>query len=132
MAGVMYVYYFAHLSDDPERWVQRLDSRREMLRRMATQSLSGEYPDAERADSLSVSDEVAVGQGYAIPFRWDAPQLFNDGLNGELTLQPIRPGLTQLAMRGSYTPPGQEDPWHAHRRVEAVVKKLMDSVAASS
>ena len=131
IAEIMYVYYFVHLDDQPEIWVRDLDRRREMLSRLASESLRNEYPNAERGDLLSVSEVKAVGSGFSIPVSWEAPGLFV-GLDGELSLQPVRPGLTQLALRGSYTPPRRGESWDAHRGVEAVVKGFLDSVAVAT
>lgn len=131
MVGVMYVYYFVHLDEEPEIWVRNRDACREVLSQLASKSLRDEYPSARVGDLLSSLDARPVGNGFSIPFRWDVPQLFRDGLNGELNLQPVRPGLTQLALRASYTSPVRDEPWDAHRRVEAVVKKFLDSIADS-
>lgn len=124
------MYYFVHLDEEPEIWV-RNRGECEMLRSLASKSLRDEFPSARVEDSLSLLDARPVGNGFSLPLRWDVPQLFLDGLNGELNLQPVRPGLTQLALRASYISPGRDEPWDAHRRVEAVVKKFLDSLAAS-
>lgn len=128
---MMYVYYFVHLDEEPETWVRSREGYRKMLSLLASRALRDEYPSAQGGDLLSSLDARPTGNGFSIPFRWDVPQLFLDGLNGELSLQPARPGLTQLALRASYTSPRQDDTWGAHRRVEAVVKKFLDSIAAS-
>lgn len=125
----MYVYYFVHLDDEPKTWVGRLDDQ--MLHLFAAKSLRDVRPDAKRGDLLSVLEVRAVGSGYSIRISWEAPDLFVE-LNGELSVQLVRPGLTQLALRGSYTPAGRADGWGTHRQVEAVVKGFLDSVAASA
>jgi hypothetical protein len=125
--AVMYVYYFVHLRGVPAEWAHWLTGDGDPL-----QSAARKAPDG-----LTTGDPVRVrlhpphrvGGGFSIPFDWDAPGVFS-GLNGDLSLQPLEPGTTQLSIRGSYAPDGAGHSSESHRLVEAHVKRALDSLAA--
>lgn len=128
--GGIYVYYFVHLAGTPSQWVDRLEESSGRLRALAAYALTGDGHDRRERDvNLELSDHQEQVGGYLIPVRWAATGLFS-GLSGDLSLQPIDSGTTQITLRASYAPAPSDDPAANHRSVETVVKRFLDSLVA--
>ncbi|HEX6286283.1 MAG TPA: hypothetical protein VFZ80_02270 [Acidimicrobiia bacterium] len=129
MRSVMYVYYFVHLGGEPQMWAYRLQADGAWLRRMAEEALLGVDGRPREGDLLEIGDSRPIGRGFSIPIAWTAPGLFV-GLVGDVSLQPLETGITQMAIRGSYRSDhdGVDGTGDNHRKVETVVKRLLDSV----
>ena len=120
------MYYFVHLRGVPVEWVHWLAGDGDPL-----QAAAKNGPDDLGSHDLvrvRLDQPHRIGAGFSIPFSWDVPGLFL-GLKGDLSLQPLEPGTTQLSVRGSYAPDGGGNSSENHRLVEAHVKRALDSLA---
>jgi len=124
----MYVYYFAHFVGEPPMWANRLDGDGARLRELARIALRGVLSETPGVDDrVTFGPSRNLGRGFWIPVTWSAPGLFTR-LSGDLSIQPIGLGATQISFRASYATDNTGDPTEVHRRVEAVVKGFLDSV----
>jgi len=95
---------------------------------MAAEALLGADRRPREDDLLEIGGSRPIGGGFTMPLAWTAPGLFV-GLVGDVSLQPMEMGMTQISIRGSYRPDGADDDGGNHRKVEAVVKRLLDSIS---
>ena len=146
----MFVYYFVHVNR-PFSEVERL---------LVTQLNNlGALADVAYREGEDLRDKIAVGRDHpvvakavqfvagiplrgdrqtTIPFAWEAtgtPGLFPK-LDADLIVAAVGPELSQIAMRGTYSPPlgplGRAlDRAVLHRVAEASVKGFVDRVAQS-
>jgi hypothetical protein len=144
----VFTYYFVHLSEPFDearerlvRVVSGLDEMavaayREGEEIRARMGVGGETLVVAKAVRLVVGQPVGRDGMMLLPVVWEAtgtPGLF-PRMEADLVLAALGPGLTQLALRGSYTPPlgplgralGRTV---LHRVAEASVKGFVDRVA---
>lgn len=91
-----------------------------------TAGIGGAAPSS--GGELMLGHARVSGGGYLVPFEWLSAGVFTR-LVGDLSLAPVNDALTQLRLRGSYPTSGAGDAMGEHRRVEAVVKGLLDSLS---
>lgn len=91
---------------------------------------------AAKAVRVRVGSPQQKAEGTTIPLTWDAtgiPGLFPT-MEADLVVAAVGPEMTQVALRGMYTPPlgalGRVlDRALLHRLAEASVKRFVDSIA---
>ncbi|HEX6220146.1 MAG TPA: hypothetical protein VF115_03540 [Acidimicrobiia bacterium] len=131
METMMYVYYFVHLDGEPRTWAHRLETDGHWFRGLATGALHGVRREPRGEDLMEIGRSRPIGRGFSIPVDWSAPGLFV-GFEGDVSLQPLEIGVTQMSIRGSYRSDPPDDDRGNHRKVEAVVKHLLDSISLDS
>jgi hypothetical protein len=144
----VFVYYFAHIdrsfSDTERRLLEMtggLDGMAAAASRqgediLARVGLGGEQARVAKTVRLSLGEPVRQPGTTVIPIVWEAtgvPALF-PRMEADLVLADLGPGLSQLTLQGSYTPPlgfiGRAlDKALLHRVAEASVKGFVDQVA---
>jgi hypothetical protein len=143
----MFIYYFVHLDlpfADAERClvgvVSGLDGMAVAAYREGEELRAriglGEQPVIAKTVRLEVGHLVAQEGTTVLPIVWEAtgtPGLFPQ-MDADLVIAALGPGLTQLALRGSYKPPlgliGRAlDKALLHRVAEASVKGFVDRIA---
>jgi hypothetical protein len=143
----MLIYYFVHLAlpfPEAERRlvevVSGLDGMAVAAYREGEELRAriglGEPPVIAKTVRLEVGQPVAQGGTTVLPIVWGAtgtPGLF-PWMDADLVIAALGPGLTQLALRGSYRPPlgfiGRAlDKALLHRVAEASVKGFVDRIA---
>jgi hypothetical protein len=143
----MFIYYFVHLDlpfPEAERRlvevVSGLDGMAVAAYREGEELRAriglGEPPVIAKKVRLEVGQPVAQRGSIVLPIVWEAtgtPGLF-PRMDADLVIATLGPGLTQLALRGSYSPPlgliGRAlDKGLLHRVAEASVKGFVDRIA---
>jgi hypothetical protein len=143
----MFIYYFVHLDlpfPEAERRlvgvVSGLDGMAVAAYREGEELRAriglGEPPLIAKTVRLEVGQPVAQGGTTVLPIVWEAtgtPGLF-PRMEADLVVAALGPGLTQLALRGSYSTPlgliGRAlDRALLHRVAEASVKGFVDRIA---
>lgn len=124
----VYVYYYVHVLGTPETWVRRLEANPSMLADLAG-AATARREDIEEDGRLELGRSRASGSGFLIRFEWTVGGELTR-LSGDLSLAPVDDHVTQLSLRASYPSAGRDDVMGDHRRVEAAVKRLLDSITA--
>lgn len=143
----MFLYYFTHI-DRPAEEVERhvldmlcvLDGfASDASRRVERMRIGPGSPSDPVIGKTVVVRAGAPARGateIAIPIVWEAtgPRALFPRLEGELLIAPLSDALTQLALRGSYTPPLKAvgraiDRVVLHRLAEASVKSFVEQIA---
>ena len=144
----MFVYYYVHLETPFEDAAARLDhvlgsfgefagdAYREGESIRAKAGPRGASSAVAKTVEIEVHRRVRINSSIAVPMTWTAtgtPSLFPK-LEGDLILAGVGPHITQVALRGTYTPPlggvGRAlDRMLLHHVAEATVKSFVDRVA---
>lgn len=142
----MFIYYFIQLDLPCPEVERRLTEVSSGLDGMAVAAYRegeelraqiglGERPLIAKTVRLQVGQPVAQGEATLFPIVWEAtgtPGLF-PRMDADLVIAPLGPSLTQLALRGRYSPPLGSigrllDKALLHRVAETSVKGFVDRI----
>ena len=126
------------LLSHPERWLPNLVSAAQepAAEILARVGFSVFTVDMRKQVAIKVGEPVALRDWLHLPIRWEArpaADLFPT-FDGEIQLVPIDPGVTKLAVAGTYDAPLGDvgrtvDNLVLHTAAEATIKDFAESVA---